>query len=124
VLDDAERGSYAAMIENFELNETAPDALVIELPEHGLNGEATDLLDIATQEIGTGKWRSIQLEASKSAFVTLEGIAILVRLLKMGEDVDTEVRVASPNPILEQRLRLTGILEWLVSGRPSSRPAS
>lgn len=110
------RSRRARAIRRFELTETSPDTLVIKLPEHGLNGEAIDLFDLASHEIEAGCWRSIELDASDAWVVTLEGIGILVRLRRMGERSGITVRVTSAHPMLTHRLSQTGILEWLAPG--------
>lgn len=104
------------MTQTFVMIQAPPD-LVIKLPEHGLDGEAGELLDLTQREIERGTWNAISLDASDAAFITLEGVGILVRLLKQAERAGIALDVTSPHPILEERLRRTGIIDWLVSGR-------
>jgi len=102
------------MTERFELIPDGEDELTVKLPEHGLNGEARDLFDLVASELQLRRWRSITLDASEAAFVTLEGIGILVTLKKMGERSEVVVDVSSPHPNLRQRLVRTGIIDVIV----------
>ena len=102
------------MTEGFELIPHGEDELTVKLPEHGLNGEAKDLFDLVALEIQLGRWRSITLDASEAAFVTLEAIGILVTLRLMGERSEVVVDVSSPHPNLRQRLVRTGIIDLIV----------
>jgi hypothetical protein len=102
------------MMESFELIRRGEDALTVRLPEHGLNGEAKDLFDLVADQIRLGRWRSITLDASEAAFVTLEGVGILVTLRMMGERSEVLVDVSSPHPNLRQRLVRTGIIDFIV----------
>jgi hypothetical protein len=102
------------MNEDFELIEHGDDELTVKLPEHGLNEEGRDLFDLVALEIQMGRWRSITLDASDAAFVTLEAIGILVTLRLMGERSKVSVDVRSPHPHLRERLVRTGIIDLIV----------
>ena len=102
------------MAERFELIPDRDDELTVKLPEHGLNGEAKDLFDLVAAEIRSNRWRAITLDASESAFVTLEGIGVLVTLQRFGERSDVVVDVSSPHPHLRQRLVRTGVIDVIV----------
>lgn len=102
------------MTEDFELIATGDDELTVKLPEHGLKEEGRDLFDLVALEIQMGRWRSITLDASAAAFVTLEAIGILVTLRLMGERSKVAVDVRSPHPQLRERLARTGIIDLIV----------
>ena len=102
------------MPHEFVLIPHGEDELTIKLPEHGLNGEAQDLFNLVALEIELGRWRSITLDASEAAFVTLEAIGILVTLRLMGERSEVVVDLSSPHPNLWQRLVRTGIIDLIV----------
>jgi hypothetical protein len=108
------RGRSVLMNEDFELIAHGEDELTVRLPEHGLNGEARDLFELVADQIRVGPWRSITLDASEAAFVTLEGVGVLVTLRMMGERSEILVDVSSPHPNLRQRLVRTGIVDLIV----------
>jgi anti-anti-sigma regulatory factor len=101
------------MTDDFELMSNG-DELIVRLPEHGLNGEAKDLFDLVASEIQTKRWRSITLDGSEAAFVTMAGIVVLITLRRMGERSEVVVDVSSPHPNLRQRLARTGIIDDIV----------
>jgi anti-anti-sigma regulatory factor len=103
------------MTEDFELIAHGEDELTVRLPKHGLNGEAKDLFDLVASEIRTGRWRSITLDGSEAAFVTMAGIVVLITLRRMGDRSEVVVAVSSPHPNLRQRLTRTGIIDELVA---------
>ena len=106
------------MTADFELISRGEHELIVKLPEHGLNGEARDLFNLVALEIQLGRWRSITLDASDAAFVTLEAIGILVTLRLMGERSEVVVDVSSPHPNLRSRLVRTGIIDLVVLHDP------
>jgi hypothetical protein len=106
------------MTETFELLPQGDDELTVKLPENGLNEEGRELFDLVAMEIQLGRWRSITLDASATAFVTLEAIGILVALRLMGERSKVAVDVKSPHPHLRERLTRTGIIDLIVLRDP------
>jgi hypothetical protein len=103
------------MTDDFELVSNGEGELIVRLPEHGLNGEATDLFDLVASEIQTKRWRSITLDGSEAAFVTMAGIVVLITLRRMGERSEVVVDVSSPHPNLRQRLVRTGVIDDIVA---------
>ena len=103
------------MTDDYELISTGEDELTVRLPEHGLDGEAKDLFDLVASEIRTGRWRSITLDGSGAAFVTMAGIVVLITLRRMGERSEVVVDVSSPHPNLRQRLARTGIIDDILA---------
>jgi anti-anti-sigma regulatory factor len=98
--------------------------LTIELGEHGLDGEVDELLVFIRSRLTQSHHDLIELDASDTAIVTLEGIGALLRLVRESERVGTALQVVSPHPALERKLRQTGTLEPLTShetGDPPSR---
>ena len=87
------------MTDDFELITRGEGELIIKLPELGLSGEAKALFNLVALEMEVGRWRSITLDASETAFVTLEAIGILVTLRRMGERSEIVLELKSPHPI-------------------------
>ena len=102
------------MTDDFELITRGEGELIVKLPELCLNGEAKALFNLVALEMQVGRWRSITLDASETAFVTLEAIGILVTLRLMGERSQIVVDVKSPHPNLRDRLVRTGIIDLIV----------
>ncbi len=89
--------------------------LTIELGEHGLDGDVSELLVFIRSRLAQSHHDLIELDGSYAAIVTLEGIGVLARLVREAEGVGTALQVVSPHPALERKLRQTGTLESLTS---------
>ena len=88
---------------------TETDALLaIDLGDHGLDGEADELLAFVRSRLAGPHHDVIELNGKDAAIVTLEGIGVLVRLAREAKQGGAVLRIVSPHAALDRKLRQTG----------------
>jgi anti-anti-sigma regulatory factor len=112
---------------DFKVIDVSPESLRIELGQHSLDGEAQDLFRFVQPVVEAGHHREITLVGEDADRVSLEGVAVLMRLLKRAIEADVRFVLVMPHPVVERKLELTGVLDILTNpskGSTSSRSGS
>ena len=95
---------------------TETDALLaIDLGDHGLDGEADELLAFVRSRFTARHHDAIELDGKDATIVSLEGIGVLVRLAREAKQGGAVLRIVSPHAALDRKLRQTGTFGSLTS---------
>jgi anti-anti-sigma factor len=105
----------SARVPDFKVVDVSPESLRIELGPHSLNGEASELPQFVEPVIEAGHHREITLVGEKADRVSLEGVGVLVRLLKRADDAGVRLVLVMPHPVVERKLELAGVLDMLTN---------
>jgi anti-anti-sigma regulatory factor len=100
--------------DTFGIISSSPDSLVLQVGAHGLDGQAEKFFDFALAALASSSASSVTLDGSAATIVTLEGVAVLLRLSNRAREADKKLRVSPMHPALEQKLAQTGTLTLFV----------
>jgi anti-anti-sigma regulatory factor len=104
------------MSDPFTIVSASSTALDLKLGPHALDGDADDLFRYVTTALGSGRHRRISLDARDAHVASLEGVAVLMRLLKSADAAGVSFVLDMPHPALQRKLELTGVLDLLTDG--------
>ena len=101
-------------VSTFHVLESSPASLKLKLDTHGLDGEADDLFRFVTPALQQREHQEIVIDGEEAYVVSLEGVATLMRLLKLADEAGVRFVLMDPHPVLRRKLELTGVLDLLM----------
>jgi anti-anti-sigma factor len=97
----------------FQVLEDSRNVLRLKLDAHGLDGEAQDLFQFLAPALQERRHAKVVVDGEEAYFVSLEGVATLMRLLRRADDTEVRFFLERPHPVLRRKLELTGVLDLL-----------
>ena len=97
----------------FQVLESSPASLKLKLDNRGLDGEADDLFRFVKPAVQQRAHQEVVIDGEEAYIVSLEGVATLIRLLRLADEAEVRFVLTNPHPVLRRKLELTGVLDLL-----------